>query len=94
MSTQDPLARYGKPLAAVLIAVAISLVIAALIGGSMPLEYTGRALTYLALVVYVIVGAFVVFRLAAEGEQSLAPARLLKWTLSVWLWPVLWRRRG
>lgn len=92
MSTRDPL----KPLAAALIAVAISLFIAAFIGGSMPFEYTGRALTYLALLLYVIVGAFVVFRLVGAGEQSLAPARLLKWTLSLWLWPLLAlrRRRG
>jgi hypothetical protein len=40
-------------------------------------------------VLYVIVGAFVVFRLVAEGEQSLAPGRLLKWTVSLWLWPLL-----
>jgi hypothetical protein len=95
MSTQDPLTRYGKPLAAVLLAVALSLFIAAFIGGSLPLEYTGRALAYLGLVLYVIVGAFVVFRLVAEGEQTLTPARLLKWTLSLWLWPLLaLRRRG
>jgi hypothetical protein len=94
MSMQDPLARYGRPLAAVLIAVALSLFIAALIGGSLPLEYTGRALVYLALVLYVIVGAFVVFRLVAEGEQqALTPARLLKWTVSLWLWPLLALRR-
>jgi len=89
MSTQDPLARYGRPLAAVLIAVALSLPIAALIGASLPFEYTGRALAYMGLVLYVIVGAFVVFRLAAEGEQSLAPARLVKWTVSLWFWPLL-----
>jgi hypothetical protein len=94
MSMQDPLARYGRPLAAVLIAVALSLFIAALIGGSLPLEYTGRALVYLTLVLYVIVGAFVVFRLVAEGEQqALTPARLLKWTVSLWLWPLLALRR-
>jgi len=89
----DPLARYGKPLAAVLIAVALSVVIAALIGGSLPFEYTGRAVAYLVLVLYVIVGAFVVFRLVAEGEQSLTPARLLKWTVSLWVWPLLALRR-
>src|SRR6267378_2621196 len=49
------------------IAVALSVVIAALIGGSLPFEYTGRAVAYLVLVLYVIVGAFVVFRLVAEG---------------------------
>ena len=89
----DPLARYGKPLAAVLIAVALSVFVAALIGGSLPFEYTGRAVAYLVLVLYVIVGAFVVFRLVAEGEQSLTPARLLKWTVSLWLWPLLALRR-
>jgi putative Ca2+/H+ antiporter (TMEM165/GDT1 family) len=94
MSTQDPLARYGRPLVAVLIAVLISLFIAALIGGSLPLEYTGRALAYLVLVLYVIVGAFVVFRLVAQGEQqALSPGRLLKWTASLWLWPLLAMRR-
>ena len=85
----DPLARYGKPLAAVLIAVALSVPIAAFIGGSLPFEYTGRALSYIGLQVYVIVGAFVVFRLVAEGEQSLAPARVLKWAVSLWFWPLL-----
>jgi hypothetical protein len=89
MPNQDPLARYGRPLAAVLIAVALSLPIAALIGGSLPFEYTGRAMAYMGLVLYVIVGGFVVFRLAAEGEQSLAPARLVKWTVSLWFWPLL-----
>jgi hypothetical protein len=91
----DPLTRYGKPLVAVLISVAISVFIAALIGGSLPFDYTGRALTYLVLVLYILVGAFVVFRLVAEGEQELTPARLIKWTVSLWLWPLLaFRRRG
>jgi hypothetical protein len=37
----------------------------------------------------VIVGAFVVFRMVAEAEQSLAPGRLVKWTVSLWFWPLL-----
>jgi len=85
----DPLGRHSKPLAAVLIAVVLSLFIAAFIGGSMEFEYTGRAFTFLGLILYVIVGAFVVFPLAAEGEQSLAPTRIAKWTISLWLWPLL-----
>jgi hypothetical protein len=89
----DPLTRYGKPLAAVLISVALSVFIAALIGGSLPFEYMGRALTYLVLVLYIIIGAFVVFRLVAEGEQELTPASVLKWTVSLWLWPLLALRR-
>jgi len=85
----DPFVRYSKPLAAVLIAVALSVPIAAFIGGSLPFEYTGRAVSYIGLLLYVIVGAFVVFRLDAEGEQSLAPARVLMWTVSLWFWPLL-----
>jgi len=85
MSAKDPL----KPLAAVLISVAISVPFAALIGGSLPFEYMGRALAYMGLLAYVIAGAVVVFRLVAQGEQSLAPLRLLKWTVSLWVWPLL-----
>lgn len=92
-SPNDPLARYARPLIAVLIAVGLSLPLAAFIGGSLPFEYTGRALAYAGLVLYVLVGAFVVFRLVADGEQQpLTPARLAKWTVSLWLWPLLLRR--
>jgi ABC-type enterochelin transport system permease subunit len=90
----DPLARYGRPLAAVLLAVAASLFIAAMIGGLMPFDYTGRALTYLALVAYVIAGGVVVFRTVAAAEQQpLTPARIGKWILSLWIWPLLLARR-
>ena len=86
----DPLTRLARPLAGVLIAVAASLLIAAMIGGAMPLEYTGRAVTFIALLLYVIVGAVLVFRAAYAGEdQSLTPARVGKWIVSIWLWPVL-----
>ena len=85
----DPLIRYGRSLAGVLIAVVISVLIAAVVGGSMPLDYGGRAWVYTGLVVYVLVGGFVVFRLTAEAERSgLSPARLLKWVASLWVWPL------
>lgn len=86
---RDPLEQYAKPLAAVLIAVVISLILAAVIGGSLPFDYTGRATAYLVMLLYVIVGAFVVFKKVAAAEQSLAPKRLLKWTASLWVWPLL-----
>lgn len=86
---RDPLERYSKPLIAVLIAVTLSLFIAALIGGNLPLEYNGRALAYVALVLYVLVGAFAVFWMVADGEQSLRPGRLVIWVVSLWAWPVL-----
>ncbi len=88
MPGNDPLYRLGRPLAGVLIAVVISTVIAALIGGAMPLDYSGRAWVYTGTVGYVIAGAVVVFRLVAGGEsQPLTPMRVLKWTISLWVWP-------
>lgn len=94
LQPNDPLARYGRPLAAVLLAVAASLFIAAMIGGLMPFDYTGRALTYLALLLYVIVGGVVIFRkVAAAEQQPLTPARLAKWIVTLWVWPLLLARR-
>jgi len=69
--------------------VVISLLIAALIGGSLPLDYGGRAWAYTGLVAYVVAGAFVVFKLTAGGEQGgLSVARILMWIASLWLWPL------
>jgi len=85
----DPLHKYGRALAGVLIAVVISVLIAAVIGGSMPLEYGGRAWVYTGLVLYVVVGGVVVFKLVAGAEQGgLSATRVLKWTLSLWVWPL------
>ncbi len=90
MSSDDPLTRIARPLAGVLIAVVISMLVAAMIGGALPLDYAGRAWAYTGLMCYVIAGAVVVFRLAAGGEtQPLTPARIVKWTLSLWAWPAL-----
>jgi membrane-associated protease RseP (regulator of RpoE activity) len=88
---QDPLQKFAGPLVAVLLALAASVFIAALVGGAMPLEYTGRALVYLGLLLYVIAGAVVVFRLTAPAEQAaaLSAARVGKWVVSIWLWPLL-----
>lgn len=88
---QDPLQKFAGPLVAVLLALATSVFIAALVGGAMPLEYTGRALVYLGLLLYVIAGAVVVFRLTAQAEQAAAfsAARVVKWVVSIWLWPLL-----
>lgn len=91
----DPLTKYGRSLAGVLIAVVISMIIAALIGGSLELDYSGRAWVYTALVCYVVAGGFVVFKLTMGAEQgALTVGRVLKWTASLWAWPLflLWRR--
>lgn len=85
----DPLTRLMRPLMGVLAATFVNVIVAAMIGGAMPFEYTGRAWTYTGLVLYVIVGAVVVFRLTAEGEREFSAARVLKWVVSIWLWPAL-----
>lgn len=90
MPGNDPLERLARPLAGVLIAVVISTLVAALIGGAMPLDYAGRAWVYTGVLCYVIAGAVVVFRRVAAAEtRPLTPARILQWTLSLWLWPAL-----
>jgi hypothetical protein len=87
---QDPLQKLAGPLVALLLALAASVLVAALLGGLMPLEYTGRALVYLGLLLYVVVGAVVVFRLTAQSEQgAFSAARVGKWIASMWLWPLL-----
>lgn len=78
-----------RPLMGVLAATFVNVIVAAMLGGAMPFEYNGRAWTYTGLVLYVIVGAVVVFRLTAEGEREFSAARVLKWVVSIWLWPAL-----
>ncbi len=85
----DPLVRMMKPLAGVLLATLINVLLAALIGGALPFEYAGRAWSYTGLVLYVIVGAVVVFRATVAGEREFSMARVAKWVLSIWLWPLL-----
>lgn len=92
----DPLARYGTALAAVLLAVVLSVLLAALVGGALPFDYSGRAWTFTGLVLYVVVGAVLVFRAAGAGESGpFSAARVFKWLVSLWLWPLLLlARRG
>lgn len=92
----DPLARYGAALAAVLLAVVLSVFLAALVGGALPFDYTGRAVAFMVLVLYTIVGAVLVFRAAGAGESGpFSAARVFKWLVSLWLWPLLLpARRG
>jgi hypothetical protein len=94
----DPLVRYGAPLAAVVFAVILSVVIAATLAGQLDADYSTRALAYTALVLWVLAGAVVMFVLAHRSESGrLSAARVLLWTATIWLWPVFallaWRRR-
>jgi lysylphosphatidylglycerol synthetase-like protein (DUF2156 family) len=85
----DPLIRYGAPLAAVLIAVVVSVMVAAMLAGQLEGDYSTRALVYTGLVLWVLVGAVVMFILAHRSEGGrLSPGRVLLWAATIWLWPV------
>ena len=95
MGENDPLARYGPPLAGVIIAAALSILAAALVAGQIDGDYQRRALVYAGFVLWVILGAAIVFVLAHQGEAGrFSVARVLLWTASIWFWPlfVLLRR--
>jgi hypothetical protein len=92
----DPLTRYGPPLAGVILAVVLSILVAAMVAGQLEGAYERRALVYAGFVLWVLLGAAVVFILAHRGEAGrLSIARVLLWAASIWLWPVfvLLRRR-
>jgi hypothetical protein len=96
MPEDDPLTRYGPPLASVIFAVVLSVLVAAMLAGQIDGEYQTRALVYAGFVMWTLFGAVVVFVLAHRGESGrLSIRRVLLWTASVWLWPVflLLRRR-
>jgi hypothetical protein len=92
----DPLLKYGAPLAAVLIAIIVSMMLAATVAGQLEADYQTRAVVYTAAVLWVLAGAAVLFLLAHRGESGrLSVGRVLLWTISIWLWPLflLWRQR-
>lgn len=97
MPENDPLTRYGPPLAGLLIAVVLSVLVAAMVAGQIEGTYQTRALVYTGFVLWVMLGAAVIFMLAHRGEAArLSIARVLLWAASIWLWPVfllLSRRR-
>ncbi len=97
MPEEDPLKRYGASLAAVLLAVVLSIMLAAMLAGQFPGDYEARAVVYTGFVLWVLLGAGVMFLLVHRSEASrLSLGRVLLWTVSIWLWPVflLLNRRG
>ncbi len=96
MSEEDPLTHYGPPLVAVVLALLLSIMVAALTAGQMGGEYQTRALLYAGFVLWVVCGAAVVFAVAQRGEAGRFSAmRVLLWAVSIWLWPaILLRQRN
>ena len=89
MPEEDPLRKYGAPLAAVLIAVVLSIMLAATLAGQLDGSYETRALVYTCFVLWVLLGAAVMFVLAHRGESGrLSVGRVLVWAATIWLWPL------
>jgi hypothetical protein len=86
----DPLLKFIAPLAGVVIAVVLSVLLSATVAGQIGDDYATRAWIYTGAVLWVLVGAVVVFMLVHRGEtKPLSVGRVLLWTASIWLWPVL-----
>lgn len=90
----DPLWRLRHALAGVALALLLSVFVAALagrlIGDLLGDSYGLRVAIYGALLLYVVVGAGVLFaRVARYETRPLSAGRVLRWLASLWLWPLL-----
>jgi hypothetical protein len=90
----DPLWRLRHALAGVALALLLSVLIAALaarwIGDLVADSYALRVGLYAGFVLYVVVGAGVLFAKVARHEtRPLSLRRLGLWLASLWLWPLL-----
>ncbi|MDQ3214581.1 MAG: hypothetical protein M3P99_00655 [Pseudomonadota bacterium] len=91
MQENDPLIKYGAPLAGVLIALVLSVLVAAMVAAQIGDDYQTRVWVYAGFVLWVVIGAAVIFMLAHRSEAApLSVSRVLLWTASIWLWPVFW----
>jgi hypothetical protein len=86
----DPLMKFIAPLAGVVLAVVLSVLVAATVAGNLDGDYETRAWIYSGCVLWVIAGAIAVFAVTHRGEtRPLSPLRVLLWTASIWLWPLI-----
>lgn len=94
MLENDPLWKLRHALAGLALALLASVLLAALLGAFVGDlfgdSYHRRVAIYGALLLYVVVGAGVLFVKVAQHEtRPLSPGRVLLWTASLWAWPLL-----
>jgi putative Ca2+/H+ antiporter (TMEM165/GDT1 family) len=94
MIDNDPLWRLRHALLGMALALLASVFIAALAGrwiaDLFADSYGLRVAVYSGLLVYVIVGAVLLFKRVAQHEtRPVSAQRLALWLASLWLWPVL-----
>jgi putative Ca2+/H+ antiporter (TMEM165/GDT1 family) len=96
----DPLWKLRHALAGVALALLAAVLLAALVGSWLGDliggDYGARVTAYGLLLLYVVVGAGVLFVKVAQHEtRPLSPGRVGLWLASLWLWPLLLAaRRG
>lgn len=95
----DPLYRLRHALMGLLAALVLSVPIAALLGrwlgDALGDSYGWRAGIYSGLMLYLVVGAVVLFvKVARHETRPMSVGRVLLWLASLWLWPALLARRG
>jgi predicted MFS family arabinose efflux permease len=86
----DPDASLSPAMVGAALAVIISVPLAAWVAGHLDADYDTRAWVYTISVLWALAGAVIVFALTHEAERGrLSLGRVLKWIVSVWLWPLL-----
>ena len=95
----DPLWRLRHALVGLCLALLLSVLVAAvagrLLGPWFGDDYNTRLTIYGLLLLYVVVGAGVLFAKVARHEtRPLSVSRLGLWVVSLWLWPALLLSRG
>ena len=94
MAFEDPLWKLRHALAGVALALLLSVGVAALAGAALgdviAGTYGARVAVYAALLLYVVLGAGVLFAKVAQHEtRPLSVGRVGLWFVSLWLWPGL-----
>ena len=90
----DPLWRLRHALAGLALALLLSVLTAALAGSLLADvfggDYNARVTVYGLLLLYVVVGAAMLFIKVAQHEtRPLTSGRVLTWFATLWLWPLL-----
>ncbi len=68
-----------------------SIPVAAYLASFLGDTYQVRVTVYCSILLWCVIGAFVVFRLMSQAkDQPLNLRHILLWVLSLWLWPLLW----
>jgi hypothetical protein len=94
MLDNDPLWKLRHALAGLAVALLLSVLIAAMAGAALGdvfgSSYGHRVAAYAALLLYVVIGAAVLFAKVLRHEtRPLSAGRVLLWVASLWTWPLL-----